>query len=504
MFTGQEEFKKMEKKVVDNFIISLLAKPFVVLTGNSGTGKTRLALRVAEQLENKNYKVNTWLSLEIDNRGRILNRTEEEIRDLCLDSNVFVAKIDNKEFEVQIEMNIQIRCDDNAFWDSLEDGLFTNIRLGAAIRLPVEKRHVLIPVGADWTDTRNLLGYVNPFGPEGKTVYEVTPMVELLLKALHPDNRYLPHFIILDEMNLSHVERYFSTFLSAMEANRSTSDEKGIGLLDKTQLAIIVETLRTSIGVDPKVLESTELLFERDEYITLPPNVFIIGTVNVDETTYMFSPKVLDRAHIIELETTHPSKYFNGRFGEQDYTFNEDNVLNNFRLSIEYRESEHQGINILSKLQSKWHDESSFEEAKREMEILLSGIYSILRTVNFDFGYRIFKETVEYLYFAILYNQSHSDWISYMDNVLLQKVLPKLHGNRRQLSDILEVLIKFLNNETFEDIGVNIKVKELSEDYITSENGDVAKNNLDLPRSLAKLNKMRSSLNNVGYTSFIS
>lgn len=494
----------MGNTIIDNFIISLLAKPFVVLTGNSGTGKTRLALRVAEQLESANYKVKTWLTIAIDYRGRILNKTEEDIRDLCIESNVFIVKIDSKEYEVQVEMNIQISCADNDFWKHLNNREATDIKLGAAVRLPLEKRHVLIPVGADWTDTRYLLGYVNPFGSEGKTVYEVTPMVKLLLKALHPDNRYLPHFIVLDEMNLSHVERYFSTFLSAMEASRSTSYEGGISLLNKTHLAIIVETLRASKAVEPKILESAEALMEKNVPLTLPPNVFIIGTVNVDETTYMFSPKVLDRAHIIELETIHPSKYFSGAFWEETYTFNKDTVLNNFRLSIEYRESEHLEINVLSKLKSMWFDDKSFEEAKRDMEALLSGLYIILRTVNFDFGFRIFKETVEYLYFALIYNQSNSNWISYMDNVLLQKVLPKLHGNRRQLSDILEILIKFLNNETFEDSVANIKVKELSGDYITSTNNDVAKNNLDLPRSLAKLNKMRSSLNNVGYVSFIS
>ncbi|MBT2641915.1 hypothetical protein J7I80_06745 [Bacillus sp. ISL-41] len=491
----------MEKSIIDNYIISLLAKPFVVLTGNSGTGKTHLALKVAEHLENKNYKVNSWLSLAINNRGRILNRNEEDIRNLCIDSNVFVAKVEEKEFEVQIEMNVQVESDDTEFWDMINEGS-TNIKLGAAVRIPSEKRHVLIPVGADWTDSRNLLGYVNPFGPEGKTVYEITPIVELLLKALHPENRYLPHFIILDEMNLSHVERYFSSFLSAMEANRSSSEEKGVELLDKTQLAIIIETLKENPRVNSKVLESAELLLQKDNYISLPPNIFIIGTVNVDETTYMFSPKVLDRAHIIELETVHPSKYFNGSFTQSDLNLDGDTILNNFRTSIEYREKEHQGVDVLSQLQSRWHDDSGFEEAKEQIEILLSGMYSLLKTVNFDFGYRIYKETLEYLYFAILYKKSTAEWGTYMDNVILQKVLPKLHGNRRQLSDVLDLLIKYLNKEIFDDIAANIKVREASENYATN-NENIVKNNLDLPKSMAKLNKMKTSLNNIGFTSFI-
>ncbi|UTI43284.1 hypothetical protein [Niallia sp. RD1] len=493
----------MEKLIMDNYIISLLAKPFVVLTGNSGTGKTRLALKLAEYLESKNYRVNTWLPLAINKRGRILNRDEEEIRELCLDSNVFVAKINESQFEVQIEMNIQVKCNDEAFWDLLDD-VSTDIQLGAAVRLSKEKRHVLIPVGADWTDSRNLLGFVNPFGPDGRTVYEITPLVELILKALHPDNRYLPHFLILDEMNLSHVERYFSTFLSAMEANRSTSEARGIPIIDTNHVSVIVDTLRNISHVDPKVLESAEMLLSNNDYISLPPNIFIIGTVNVDETTYMFSPKVLDRAHIIELETIHPSKYFSGSYGQSNNLHDGDVVLNHFRTSIEYRELEQQGVDPILYLQSKWGDQSSFNEAKKQMESLLSGVYNILKIANFDFGYRIFKETIEYLYFSIIYNKSSASWFDYMDNVLLQKVLPKLHGNRRQLGDVLELLIKFLNKETFEDSFVNITVKEETMGYPARIETDIVRNKLDLPKSIAKLHKMKATLNSVGYTSFIS
>ncbi|MCM2676413.1 hypothetical protein [Alkalicoccobacillus plakortidis] len=494
----------MEKRILDNYIVSLLAKPFVVLSGNSGTGKTRLALRLAENLEKKSYKVNTWVQIDINKQGGIVSKTEEEIRELCIDSNVFIAHINDKEFEIQIEMSAQIICINPVFWNHINDDGYTKINLGTAVRIPVEKRHALIPVGADWTDTRSLIGYINPFGPEGKTIYVMTPMLELLLRALHPTNKYLPHFIILDEMNLSHVERYFSSFLSAMEAARSTSETEGISLIELADLPIILETLQMSENVDEKILDSAKLLMDDNKSITLPPNIFIVGTVNVDETTYMFSPKVLDRAHIIELETEHPSNYFNQKPGEEDVIYNRDTLLNHFKSSIEYREIEYQGNNLLENLESKWGDRDGFNLAKREMEILLSGMYSILKIVNFDFGYRTFKETIEYLYFATLYNQSNSDWIDYMDNVLLQKVLPKLHGNRRQLSDVLEMLIKFLKKETFEDLESSLTVKESSEEYNTNTDTLLIRNNLDLPRSIAKLERMRSSLNNIGYTSFIS
>src|SRR5690606_11509449 len=88
------------------------------------------------------------------------------------------------------------------------------------------------------------------------------------------------YLLILDEMNLSHVERYFADFLSAIESGEAVP------------------------------LHNSECEFP--ESIKIPGNLLVVGTVNVDETTYMFSPKVLDRANTIEFETTPPGEYLNG------------------------------------------------------------------------------------------------------------------------------------------------------------------------------------------------
>src|ERR1035437_598204 len=100
--------------------------------------------------------------------------------------------------------------------------------------------------------------------------------LDLILSARRTPSA--PHFLILDEMNLSHVERYFADLLSMIESQEDITlycDKKG----------------------PDGVAENTRDL---DPVFTLPENLFIIGTVNVDETTYMFSPKVLDRANVIE------------------------------------------------------------------------------------------------------------------------------------------------------------------------------------------------------------
>ena len=91
----------------------------------------------------------------------------------------------------------------------------------------------------------------------------------------------MPHFLILDEMNLSHVERYFADMLSAIESGEPLHLHSEAGTVGHPALPS---------GV-PREL-------------SLPPNLFIVGTVNVDETTYMFSPKVLDRANVLEFRVT--------------------------------------------------------------------------------------------------------------------------------------------------------------------------------------------------------
>jgi 5-methylcytosine-specific restriction protein B len=157
-------------------------------------------------------------------------------------------------------------------------------------------RKAFVAVGADWTDNRHVLGFANTLRSEehevdGKSViapvYQATEILKLILKA--HGNQHLPYFLILDEMNLSHVERYFSDFLAHLES----PDE--FMRLHHLEECLIYHDEGDEEGPHWESLPQT---------IKLPPNLFVIGTVNVDETTYMFSPKVIDRANVIECRTT--------------------------------------------------------------------------------------------------------------------------------------------------------------------------------------------------------
>lgn len=142
-----------------------------------------------------------------------------------------------------------------------------------------DDQYRVVAVGADWTTNENLLGYQDALRPE---IYRkpTNGVLELMLRARDDSER--PYFLILDEMNLSHVERYFADMLSAIESGEP--------------IALHSATADLPGGDGDTVLVPSRL--------DLPKNLFIVGTVNVDETTYMFSPKVLDRANVIEFRAT--------------------------------------------------------------------------------------------------------------------------------------------------------------------------------------------------------
>jgi len=139
----------------------------------------------------------------------------------------------------------------------------------AALDLAWRRHYELVAVRPDWTDPTGLLGYFNPLGEP--PTFLVTSALRFLLEA--NANPTLPYFLCLDEMNLARVEHYLAPFLSAMEG--------GSG-----ELSLHGENEAVD-GIPPK--------------IPWPRNLFIIGTVNLDETTHSFSDKVLDRGFVFEL-----------------------------------------------------------------------------------------------------------------------------------------------------------------------------------------------------------
>lgn len=203
-------------------------------------------------------------------------------------------------------------------------------------------------------------------------------------------------------MNLSHVERYFADFLSAIE-----SGEK--------------------------------IPLYGEEELTLPQNLFIIGTVNVDETTYMFSPKVLDRANVIEFETYSASDYMNSKINlnspEGDIAYLENPLVGN--------EIRDYGIDELRDFfEDVTVDGEPFWNILTEE---ISTFQEILKESGFDFGFRVINEIVRFMAVAWEYEgkpPEFKNWKRYFDACIKQKLLPKLHGSEKIIGETLDKLYK--------------------------------------------------------------
>lgn len=262
-------------------------------------------------------------------------------------------------------------------------------------------------VGPDWNNRDPLLGYPDGIHTES---YQSTPVLELLIRANADENQNQPYFLILDEMNLSHVERYFADFLSAMESGEE------ISLYEGTQREKIKNT------------------------ISIPPNFFIIGTVNIDETTYQFSPKVLDRANVIEfkMESGDVGKFFEGLTDEVAA-----GALAGFAEAFV------EDVKTADKVAVDWAAEHG--TFKKEMQAL----FDLLQHFNAEFGYRTLKESSRYLYFHDKFSGIENDGEKYrdaMDHIIIQKLLPKLHGSRSKLEGILRALLHFCESSEREDL----------------------------------------------------
>lgn len=345
-----------EEKLISRFVSSLLTKPFVLLTGLSGSGKTKIAQSFVK-----------WI------------------------------------------------CED-------------------------ESQYKIIPVGADWTNREPLLGYPNGLNPN-EYISPDSGVLNLIIKA--SENTEKPYFLILDEMNLSHVERYFADFLSVMESG------------DKISLYS---------GSARKDLDGSKIPNE----IFWSKNLFIIGTVNIDETTYMFSPKVLDRANTIE------------------FRIDETNIKSFFDLpsKIDLSVLKSRG-SLMAKNFLEIAEDNSIEQVEDYTEIFVK-FFNELKKVGAEFGYRTAVEMLLLIkklkvISAISKNES-------IDIAVMQKLLPKLHGSRSKIAKVLDALI--------------LLCLKKGQTFSIAKSDEVLTENIHYPIAYEKLVRMYKNALDNGFTSY--
>lgn len=350
-----------QKKLITRFISSLITKPFVILSGLSGSGKTKLAQAFAQ-----------WI------------------------------------------------CQDDS-------------------------QYCIVPVGADWTNREPLLGYPNALKPD-EYIKPDNGTLDVIIQAnKHPE---LPYFLILDEMNLSHVERYFADFLSVMES--------------KGEISLFAEGTVNN-GVYAKLV--------------LPSNLFIIGTVNIDETTYMFSPKVLDRANAIEFRVTK---------NEIETFFVNQKEVNMDKLKT-------QGASMAQSFMKMAERREFVEQNLVETHKTLVSFFEQLKKSGAEFGYRSASEIIRLInQLTVIDNDLQPN--EKLDIAIMQKLLPKLHGSRRKLCPVLITLGGFCVDNT--------KIENIEKGVFLAEDFDFESDGVIFPISLEKITRMYKGAIENGFASY--
>ena len=286
----------------------------------------------------------------------------------------------------------------------------------------------IVAVGADWTSNENLLGYADAL-QTGVYRPPVNGALELMLRA-HADTTK-PYFLILDEMNLSHVERYFADFLSAMESSNAPLSLHGVAA------GLQAGGVGGAGGVDVP------------SSVALPDNLFIIGTVNVDETTYMFSPKVLDRANVIEFRATAAQM---GAFLDDPVGIDLDGLASQgvgFAAAFVARAQADADIAALVDTQGT--------AVAPQLKADLLQVFDALVGVGAEFGFRTAKEIARFM--VIHKELSGLDWQykDALDAQVVQKLMPKLHGSARKLDAVLKALDTFATQHALVLTGEKVK-----------------------------------------------
>lgn len=327
--------------------------------------------------------------------------------------------------------------------------------------------YCLIEVKPNWHDSSELLGYYSNLSQK----YHVTDFLRFVVKAAN--NQDFPFFVCLDEMNLAPVEQYFAEYLSVLETRTSVEGKiESAMLLTKESF----ESYDVNAGYSPVDKEVIEYIKEKG--LTLPENLFVIGTVNMDDTTHQFSRKVIDRAFTIEM---------NG--GELSAMFSDENTkaLQYRSVPVPLDAFKPKYVKAAEALED---DIVSIHAAqiKTSVPVILTKINDILKDTPFKVSYRVQNELILYVANLILTaDKPITDVVPVINKaalvVLLEKVLPRVQGDDKLLSDsagsVFTKLSAYLDTD-FSDLSDTAVFKEVK----------------------AKLDEMNKRLNNTYFANF--
>lgn len=337
------------------------------------------------------------------------------------------------------------------------------------------KNFEMVQVKPNWHDSSELIGYVSRI--DGVR-YVVGPFLKFMVKAMQDPET--PYFLCLDEMNLAPVEQYFAEYLSVVESRKKQDD----GTITTDPIIEYSNTEEYKSLIDQLFPDDEEL---RIEYLTegsekrlrIPNNLIVVGTVNMDETTFSFSRKVLDRAMTIEMNEVDLTGGLDSRH-EKIGKLGAAELIGN---AVE-------GVDVYS----------AYKDVCDTAIAYLQKINDVLEGTPFKIAYRTRNEVLLYVVNNLPYNNVEGDEDSTyiekfvvaraLDEITNMKILSRIEGDESKVSqDFLNSLKDAIHK------GLESVFSEIFDDDDDEE--------AYISKSLAKLEEMKKRLES-GYTSFWS
>ena len=348
------------------------------------------------------------------------------------------------------------------------------------------KNFEMVQVKPNWHDSSELIGYVSRVS--GSPVFVAGDFLKFVAKAW--ENPEVPYFLCLDEMNLAPVEQYFAEYLSVVESRKA--DENGVITTDpilKPEKERDAETgnlipkkwysdlvMQLLADCPPETMFALKTQFENDG-IAIPQNLIVVGTVNMDETTFSFSRKVLDRAMTIEMNEVD----LYGGLDDRHEKIGKLEAGNLIGTAVE-------GVDV-------------YRENKEVCDTALNYLQAVnlnLEGTPFKVAYRTRNEFLLYVVNNLPYNKdkerneiSQQEVIARsLDEITSMKILSRIEGDSDKIGNLLEELGRTVSEQLKVISGKEYSEKKNDGEKVYSV-------------SLAKLKEMGDRLKS-GYTSFWS
>lgn len=343
------------------------------------------------------------------------------------------------------------------------------------------KNFQMVQVKPNWHDSSDLIGYVSRVS--GKAVFVAGEFLKFIAKAW--EDTETPYFLCLDEMNLAPVEQYFAEYLSVIESRKSHEDgtvatdpiiypeyepernEETEEFVPKLWYKNLVSELLADCPPEKAFALNKQFI---NDGISIPQNLIVVGTVNMDETTFSFSRKVLDRAMTIEMNEVD----LHGGLTERNEQIGKLGKTELIGYAVE-------GVDVYS----------ANKDVCETVLTYLDAVNEVLEGTPFKVAYRTRNEFLLYVVNNLPYNKGENDEellqgyvvARALDEITSMKVLSRIEGDDTKVSDkFLDSLSKAIEEGLKTVSGEESPVKSIS---------------------LAKLKEMKGKLVS-GYTRFWS